>query len=889
MQKVRVPQNSFQFGEISDSLIMRTDSPVYSSSAQRVENMVVTAEGSLKKRYGLKNHYNYSITYNTSYPEQSHLFKFEFDDNESYVISVEHQKVRCFFLDNSGTYTTAGDLHLVETITQDTSSNALPFDQEYLQEYTFAQYGDVMFICHPLFAPRMLTRTALDAFEISVYSFDQRADNKVTYQPYSTFQANGVTLDPSAITGTGITLTTSADYWVPSHVGVTVRYHESEVLITGYTSATVVTGNVLDTLKIRLSVLNPLRTADGSNLVEVTHLNHGLNVGDAITIEGASATGGINTAQLNVTDQVREIIDENTYTYQAGGTANDSEDGGGNIKVVSHAPIRDWDEQSWSAVRGYPAAVTFHENRLCFGGTIAEPDNIWMSKIGSFFNFDVGEAADADSIQIVAATGDVNQIRYMVSNRDLQIFTATGELYVPTYLNQAITPTNAQIRKQTPYGTEFVQPSSIDGATIFAEMGGRTVREYLYTDTEEAYTATSISTIASHLIDKPKYLAVAHSGFGLPDSYAAITLSNGDISLFSSNRAEKKASWTRVTTDGTFSSVCAIHDRLFVNVWYNNKLNLCEFHDNIFLDNYSVFQVQQLAGVDDSGFDNNSTPVEYTSGASTATWYYPAGTYDVNWTVSSGSRVNLNMERLFSNTYPNEVFYLAEYPLLSGITYRLSFRMNVHQTDIKYQIIDATDDSVVVDGATGTYPNGLDETFVLTSNLDNPKIQFIIEGEPTNFPFYIKFDRITLQVDSFVYDLSDTLEPNSEVYLVDTSDNSLIGLSTLDSQSKIDLNAYAGKTIAVGQAFTSKIITNPVDASLGNGPATGEVRGITNVVVDVKNTESMKVNSRPVINSNFTGKKEVRLLGYNRNPQITIEQDSPVSMQVNGLVAELIV
>ena len=123
--------------------------------------------------------------------------------------------------------------------------------------------------------------------------------------------------------------------------------------------------------------------------------------------------------------------------------------------------------------------------------------------------------ADADSIQIVAATGDVNQIRYMVSNRDLQIFTATGELYVPTYLNQAITPTNAQIRKQTPYGTEFVQPASIDGATIFAEMGGRTVREYLYTDTEEAYTATSISTIASHLIDSPKYLTVVHSGFEL--------------------------------------------------------------------------------------------------------------------------------------------------------------------------------------------------------------------------------------------------------------------------------------------------------------------------------------------------------------------------------------
>ena len=748
MQKVRVPQNSFQFGEISDSLIMRTDSAVYVSSAQRVENMIVTSEGALKKRHGLKNHYNYSITYNGTYPEQSHLFKFEFDDNESYVISVEHQKVRCFFLDDAGTYTTAGDLHLVETITQDTSSNALPFDQEYLQEYTFAQYGDVMFICHPLFAPRMLTRTALDAFEISVYSFDQRADNKVTYQPYSTFQANGVTLDPSAISGTGITLTTSANYWVPNHVGVTVRYHESEILITGYTSATVVTGDVLDTLKIRLSVLNPLRTADGSNLVEITHLDHGLNVGDAITIEGASATGGINTAQLNVTDQVREIIDENTYTYQAGGTANDSEDGGGNVKVVSHAPIRDWDEQSWSAVRGYPAAVTFHENRLCFGGTIAEPDNIWMSKVGSFFNFDVGDAADSDSIQIVAATGDVNQIRYMVSNRDLQIFTATGELYVPTYLNQAITPTNAQIRKQTPYGTEFVQPTSIDGATIFAEMGGRTVREYLYTDTEEAYTATSISTIASHLIDSPKYLTVVHSGFDLPDSYAAITLGNGDISLFSSNRAEKKASWTRVTTDGRFSSVVAIHNRLFANVYYGNKLCLCEFTK------------ASLSGVGsrDMGIDNFIYVAGYP-------WIDVSSLYSVGDTVTLG-------------VWTTPTTWLGEHPVVS----------------------------------------------------------------------------------------------NSGV-------------------ASVDVSAYQsfGGNFWVGRAFTAKIVSNPVDASMGNGPATGEVRGITNVVVDVKNTDSLRVNNRPVISSNFTGKKEVRLLGYNRNPQITIEQDNPAEMQVNGLVAELIV
>ena len=123
-----------------------------------------------------------------------------------------------------------------------------------------------------------------------------------------------------------------------------------------------------------------------------------------------------------------------------------------------------------------------------------------MSKIGSFFNFDVGEAADDDSINLVAATGDSHEIRYLISNRDLQVFTATGELYVPTYLNQAITPTNAQIRMQTPYGTSFVTPASIDGSTVFVQKNGKNVREYLYSDSEDAYTSSTISTLASHTV-----------------------------------------------------------------------------------------------------------------------------------------------------------------------------------------------------------------------------------------------------------------------------------------------------------------------------------------------------------------------------------------------------
>lgn len=732
MQKVRVPINSFQYGEVSDSMLMRTDSPVYAQSAQTIQNFVVTSEGSLKKRTGLKHIYTYGLS--GSGQAQSHLFKFVFDNNEEYVISVEEGKIRCFQLE------VGGDVTLVSTLTVDTDGNPLPFDENYIQQYTSAQYGDVMFICHPLFAPRMLTRTSLTSFEVSVYTFDQRLDGSKVYQPYTKFQSQGVTLDPSGTTG-AITLTTSDPYWVADHVGSIVRYGESEIEITGYTSSTVVSGNVVDELKIRLSVINPLRTTEGSSTVEVTHLEHGFAGGETIIISNSSAVGGINTGNINGTFTISGIIDENTYTYTAGGSASSSADGGGIVYVTTHAPIVDWDEQAWSAVRGYPAAVVFHQNRLVFAGTIDEPDGIWMSKIGSYFNFDIGEAKDDEAISLTAATGDVNEIRYLVSNRDLQIFTASGELYIPTYQNQAITPTNIQIRKQTPYGSAYVQPASIDGATVFTAINGRIVREYIYTDAEQAYTASPVSTLASHLINDPKCMAVAHSGFGLPDSYAILTLGNGEAALFSSNRAERRAAWTSVKTTGQFCSVCAIKDRIFANVYDEyGELQLCEFDS-------------------DTGLDF---------------WIYQ--------------------------------------PIVSDLV-----------------------------DVSSLYSDG-DEV---------------------------------------------------EVVVTDGTDISSLLTFTVNADNNVDLTAFTGYGFTyawVGKKFDAKLVTNPIDASLGNGPATGQVRGLANVVVDLKDARSMTVNTRPLVtDTSFTGKKEFRVLGYDRNPQITIEQNDPLSLQINGIIAELIV
>ena len=968
MQKVRVVQNSFQFGEVSDSLIMRTDSPVYGASAQTVQNMVVTSEGALKKRHGLKHIENRTISYQSAYPHQSQLFPFLFDNNEEYLISIEHAAIKIWRLLSGGT------LDSVAYLTTDIDGNALPFNMSYLNEYTTAQYGDVMFICHPLFAPRTLVRTSLTSFEVDTFSFDERADSKETYQPYTKFQAVGVQLDPSATTGSGITVQvyantgtadedgicqtssattpslngdlnpnfpsggpeftigkqitvtsasnlsartftitgtdndgasiteditgpnantvystklfktvtlvtcdaavnpltytvgvstkeavtyfdvtgskTGSDYLSSEHVGVTLRYGQSEMDIVSVQSSCDATVDIVDELKRRLTVLNPLRTIDGSSTVEVTMLNHGFAGGESITIEDAAATGGINTGNINGARTVTSIIDENTFTFTAGGSASSAEDGGGYVKIVTHAPVTEWDEQSWSAVRGYPAAVAFHENRLCFAGTLAEPDTIWMSQIGSFFNFDVGDAEDTDSINLVAATGNVHEIHYLISNRDLQVFTSTGELYVPTYLNQAITPTNAQIRLQTPYGTEHVQPVSIDGATIFVQKGGSTVREFLYTDAEDAYTASPVSTLAPHLIDDPQYLAVSHGAFGLSDSYAALVLGNGDLALFSSNRSEKRAAWTNFKFNGRFSSVAAIHDRLFAMVYYEDRLQLCEFKDEVFIDNWK------------------------------SVYYYPAVFVGFSITaifVSGSSNVTL---RFFQTNNLFETGDKAYFKDFVNDSFWSSIGVDLEDLNGTAKVIVGHDPTYIDVNYTMSSPSSSSATLSLSNPSGTPKI---LDGSIVDMSqVYTGLDDITFDV---IY-TEGGLEKHETVTITgqSTNNDNIVIIPDLGTSGP-DLQT----TVYVGTKFDSKLVTNPVDASLGNGPATGEVRGITNVVLDVKSTKSMKVNDRVALNSDFTGKKEVRLLGYGRNPQVTIEQDDPLSMQINGIVAELIV
>jgi len=596
MQKARIPITNFQYGEISPSLVSRTDSAIYNSSAQSVKNFFIRTEGGVAKRGGFQALHDFTgVTENTAIRQQVRLIPFIFSDDEQYVIAFSHQKCEIFFINP-----TTGALSLATTLTQDVDSAALQWDQEYLHEMTYAQGGDILFVSHNTFMCQQIVRTGLNSFQVEQFTFQLQAGNAKTYQPYYPFHATGVTLDPSATTGTGITVTASAAYFDTTgsqsggnyasskHVGLTLLYHDAEILITSVQSATQATGNVVDELFVEL-IPNALRTIDGSTTVEITHVNHGMSASDSITIRNASAVGNISASNLNGARSIQKVIDENRYTITAGGSANTTEDGGGNIQVVTHAPTQQWMEQSYSSLRGYPAAVGFHENRLWFGGTLAQPDTVWASKSGLYYNFDIGDAADDDSLELVMSIGEVATIRHFVSNRDIHIFTAGSEFFIPTFENQPITPTNARVKRQTAFGSTFVRPQPFYGATIFSQIGGKMIRQFVFDDSEQAYKADPISLLSSHLISDPVQMCVISGAVNTAESFVFAQNFTGEIAVYNLNRIEGVAGWTRFETNGSFHSVTAIGNRVFAVIKTNlgsgtKSFVFTELNQNVSLD-----------------------------------------------------------------------------------------------------------------------------------------------------------------------------------------------------------------------------------------------------------------------------------------------------------------
>jgi hypothetical protein len=382
--------------------------------------------------------------------------------------------------------------------------------------------------------------------------------------PFIKYEGSEVTISVSNYTeGSVVTVTASAAVFADRHVQRAIRYRGKQIFITAVGTpggvSTTCTGTILEDLD-RGAVLTFAGTP--TNMPQdflIDEIIVGRTSGIKAQVIDKSATT-ITIAMIagvfpaGATEEIEGLTSGNRAVI----TANT------NVNPVAHY---DWDEEAFSPTHGFPGVIEFHAQRLWLAGSSSLPAHIFGSRVAGFFNFDVGDAFPADSIQVVIADKQVNLITDIVSGRHLQVFTNAGEFYAPQSDDLPLIPETFDLRKQTRYGSNVnIEPKLFDEATIFVQAQGNAIREFVWVDGLRGYSSDPISLLAEEFLNDIQEVEVLYGGYDRPEQIAFFVNGDGTIIWYHAARAESIRAWGKWTTQGSYKSICVIQDKLYALV-----------------------------------------------------------------------------------------------------------------------------------------------------------------------------------------------------------------------------------------------------------------------------------------------------------------------------------
>ena len=222
----------------------------------------------------------------------------------------------------------------------------------------------------------------------------------------------------------------------------------------------------------------------------------------------------------------------------------------------------DWEletgyEDVWSASKGWPRSVTFHQGRLFFGGSKSRPSTIWGSKVGLFFDFEPVEGLDDDAVEATLDTNTFNAIIDLISGRDLQIFTSGGEFAVIQEGLTPITPTSFFVSNTSRNGIkEGVRVKQLESGVLFIQRQGKQLAEIAYSDTFLTYVTSKISLLSGHLLKGPKRMDLRRAvNTDENDLLFIVNEDDGSMAVFSLLRSQNVIAASEFTTVGSYLDV----------------------------------------------------------------------------------------------------------------------------------------------------------------------------------------------------------------------------------------------------------------------------------------------------------------------------------------------
>lgn len=549
---------AFNGGELSPYMDARTDVAKYRSGCRRLENMVVLPYGGVYRRAGTEYLGEAKLS-----NRRCRLIPFNFSTTTRFVLEFGHLYLRVWG-NNSLVESGGSPLELVT-----------PYTEDDLREIQYAQLNDIMYLAHGSHAPRKLSRVSDTNWTLATVAFD--------YPPLRDMNTTAVTIASSASSGTA-TLTASASTFVAGHVGSqwAIQWPRSSGSINLTIDANKTSTDTLDiqgdwtitTVGTWIGTVRILRIpqkemdADGGTGFtdyEVVREFNSLGTARNFTATGTETERvGLKLQILNYASNTNARVFLESTDFNSGGTftinsvASGTSAGATVNKWLGSVitATSQWSEAAFSALRGYPRTVTFHEQRLCFGGTASQPNTVWCSKVDDFENFQLGSKED-DGLSFTIASNEGNRINWIFSQKQLIVGTSGDEWTVGGATDtEPFSATNISARRQASYGSKYMRAVLLNDVLLFVQRRGRKVRELVYKFEQDGWVAPDLTVLSEH-VTQGELVELAFQQ--QPDAVLWAVRGDGVLIGMSYERDQEVVAWHRHITDGAFESAATVY------------------------------------------------------------------------------------------------------------------------------------------------------------------------------------------------------------------------------------------------------------------------------------------------------------------------------------------
>jgi hypothetical protein len=223
-----------------------------------------------------------------------------------------------------------------------------------------------------------------------------------------------------------------------------------------------------------------------------------------------------------------------------------------------------WAEGAWSDVRGYPAALGLHEQRIWFGGSKHQPQTLWASVVGDFENFRRGTNDDS-SITLTLAAEASNSIRWLSSAPGaLLVGTGGDEWAVKPQADGPLTAFSARGEVQSSYSSAQLPAKRANDVTLFVQRDGRRIRQMAYAQGQEGFVASDITVLASHITKSGiKQLAFQQA----PQAIIWCVTNAGKLVGMTFEKDQNVFGWHQHDTDGHIETIALLHGTPSDELW----------------------------------------------------------------------------------------------------------------------------------------------------------------------------------------------------------------------------------------------------------------------------------------------------------------------------------